>query len=134
MLHNVNLVKRYFEAVAQGDFEIIEALFSRNIIWHQPGQGIQSGTFRGKAAIFKHLGNLMQWSGGTFTISSLDYCAANQDLVVPSIYFKAEKAGKQMGMKGVDLIRVEVGKIVEVWLFSELIEEEDAFWNCAATA
>ena len=32
-------------------------------------------------------------------------------------------------MAGVDLLRVENGKIAEVWLFSEDQPAEDAFWG-----
>ena len=32
-------------------------------------------------------------------------------------------------MRGIDLYRVENDKIQEVWLFSEHIDEEDAFWT-----
>ena len=34
-----------------------------------------------------------------------------------------------MRMRGIDLYRIENDKIQEVWLFSERIEEEDAFWT-----
>jgi len=32
-------------------------------------------------------------------------------------------------MRGIDVYRVEDDKIQEVWLFSERIDEEDAFWT-----
>ncbi|MDR2274212.1 MAG: hypothetical protein LBF27_25110 [Sphingobacterium sp.] len=32
----------------------------------------------------------------------------------------------------IDLLRIEDNKIKEVWLFSEKIADEDAFWNNAA--
>jgi hypothetical protein len=36
-----------------------------------------------------------------------------------------------MAMDGVDLIRVEGGKIAEVWLFSFDQPAEDVFWGAA---
>ena len=32
-------------------------------------------------------------------------------------------------MPGIDLFKVEAGKIIEIWLFSDDQEAEDAFWG-----
>lgn len=132
MSKNVIIVQAYFNAVAKGDFDTVGSLLADDIAWHQPGQGVQSGTYTGKAAVFAHLGNFMQWSNGTFAIDHIEYSTGNGDLVVASIHFKAAKGDRTLAMKGVDLLRVEDDKIKEVWLFSERIEEEDDFWNSAA--
>ncbi|WP_299179901.1 nuclear transport factor 2 family protein [uncultured Chryseobacterium sp.] len=132
MSENRKIVQSYFEAVAKGDFETVGNLFADNIIWHQPGQGIQSGIYNGKENVFAHLGNFMKWSNGTFAIDNIEYTTDNGDLVVASIHFKAEKEDRKLSMKGVDLLRIENEKIKEVWLFSENIEDEDNFWNEAA--
>lgn len=34
-----------------------------------------------------------------------------------------------MSMAGIDVLRIESGKIQEVWLFSDDQAAEDAFWN-----
>lgn len=132
MSKNVAIVQSYFTAVAKGDFDTVGSLFADDVIWHQPGNGVQSGTFNGKAELFAHLGNFMKWSNGTFAIDEIEYVTDNGDLVVASIHFKADKEGKTLSMKGVDLLRIENDKIKEVWLFSERIEDEDGFWNSAA--
>lgn len=129
MSKNVTIVQSYFNAVAKGDFDTVGGLFADDVIWHQPGNGVQSGIYNGKAELFTHLGNFMKWSNGTFAIDNIDYITDNGKLVVASIHFKAEKGGKKLSMKGVDLLRIEDNKIKEVWLFSEKIDEEDAFWN-----
>ncbi len=132
MSKNIKIVQSYFNAVAKGDFDTIGTLFSDTVVWHQPGKGIQSGTYTGKADLFAHLGNFMKWSNGTFAIDHIEYIADNGDLVIASINFKAEKNDKSISMKGIDLLRIEKDLIKEVWLFSEQIEEEDQFWNSAA--
>ena len=133
MSENIKIVRSYFEAVAKGDFDTVGSLFAEDIVWHQPGEGIQSGTYSGKADVFAHLGNFMKWSDGSFAIDDIEYIADNGDLVTATIHFKAEKAGKKLDMNGVDLLRIENGKISEVWLFSENIKDEDSFWNHAST-
>jgi len=129
MSKNVEIVQSYFNAVAKGDFDTVGNLFADDIIWHQPGNGVQSGTCIGKIDLFVHLGNFMKWSDGTFTIDHIEYITDNGNLVTASINFKAEKENKKLSMKGIDLLKIEEGKIKEVWLFSEKIEEEDQFWN-----
>jgi len=132
MSKNVTIVQSYFDAVAKGDFATVGSLFADDVIWHQPGDGIQSGTYNGKEAVFGHLGNFMKWSNGTFAIDRIEYLSSNADLVTAAIHFKAEKGDQRLAMKGIDLLRIEDSKIKEVWLFSEIIADEDAFWNAAA--
>lgn len=132
MSKNVAIVQSYFDAVAKGDFDTVGNLFADEVIWHQPGNGVQSGIYSGKGDVFAHLGNFMKWSNGTFAIDVIEYTADNGDLVAASIHFKAERGNEILSMKGVDLLRIENGKIKEVWLFSEKIDDEDAFWNSAA--
>ncbi len=132
MSKNVAIVESYFNAVAKGDFDTVGALFSDDVVWHQPGSGVQSGTYKGKADLFAHLGNFAKWSNGTFAIDRIEYLTGNGDLVAAAIHFKAEKGDQILSMKGIDLLRIEQDVIKEVWLFSEKIEEEDAFWTSAA--
>lgn len=132
MSKNVAIVQSYFDAVSKGDFDTVGSLFADDVIWHQPGDGIQSGTYNGKEAVFAHLGNFMKWSNGTFVIDEIEYLSSNVDLVSAEIHFKAEKGELKLAMKGMDLLRVEDSKIKEVWLFSERIADEDAFWNEAS--
>ena len=134
MSKNVTIVRSYFTAVSKGDFDTVGALLSDDVVWHQPGKGIQSGTYSGKAELFAHLGNFAKWSNGTFAIDHVDYLADNGELVTAAIHFKAEKNGQSLAMKGVDLLRIEGDVIKEVWLFSEKIEEEDTFWNSASAS
>lgn len=132
MSKNVEIVQSYFNAVAKGDFDTVGSLLADDIIWHQPGKGIQSGVYKGKPDLFAHLGNFMKWSNGTFAIDHIEYITDNGQLVTASINFKAEKDNRSISMKGVDLLRIQENLITEVWLFSEKIAEEDEFWNEAA--
>ncbi|SJL23186.1 hypothetical protein PGIN_7BTORR_00568 [Porphyromonas gingivalis] len=125
---NLEIVRQYFSALENGDMAKVASLFADDLVWHQPGKGVQSGTFTGKQAVFAHLGKLAEWSGSDLGIK-VDYLADNGAMVVASIRFALEKNGVSMAMRGVDLLRLEDGLIKEVWLFSERIEEEEAFWT-----
>lgn len=129
MEQNKELVQKYFNALLSGDLETAGSLFSDDIIWHQPGNGVLSGTKNGKAEVFALLGKFLELSNGTFSIDKVDYIASNGSLVTASIHFQAISKGLSISMKGVDLMRIEDNKIKEMWLFSEDIEKEDAFWT-----
>jgi ketosteroid isomerase-like protein len=63
-----DVVRAYFDALQQGQFDLLGALFADDVRWHQPGQGTLSGVYTGKAAVFELFGKFMQLSGGTFAI------------------------------------------------------------------
>jgi len=129
MKKNVELVKQYFDALSKGDFASAGLLFADEIVCHQPGKSVVSGTFNGKEAVFAHLGRFMQLSQGTFAIDKVNYVTTNKDLVAVSIHFKATTGKISLSMNGIDLMRIEDDKIKEIWLFSENIMEEDKFWT-----
>lgn len=126
---NIEIVARYFAAVAAGDLDTVGRLLADGLIWHQPGKGSLSGTYDGKGAVFALLGSFMERSAGSFRIDHVGTLMDNGDLVSAYIHFAAEGGSRSMAMNGVDLLRVEGGQIVEVWLFSEDQAAEDAFWN-----
>ena len=113
------IVHQFYVSLAKGDFEKVGSLLADDLVWHQPGKG----------AVFSHLGRMAQLSGGTFAIDQIDYITENNHLVVAAVAFEAFAFDKSIRMRGIDLYRVENDKIQEVWLFSEHIDEEDAFWT-----
>ena len=68
---NIQVVKKYFEALRTGKFDLLNQIFSDNIVWHQPGKGQLSGTYEGKEAVFRLFGSFGNISGGSFKIDSV---------------------------------------------------------------
>lgn len=126
---NLSLVEGYFEALGKGELDKLGVLFADDVVWHQPGGGALSGTYRGKRALFGLFGKFMHISGGSFHIDKVTSLMGNGDLVTATLHFQAEKTNHKIAMNGVDLMRIENGKIKEVWLFSEDQSAEDAFWG-----
>lgn len=123
------IVHQLYISLAKGDFEKVGSLLADDLVWHQPGKGALSGSYKGKEAVFSHLGRMSELSGGTFAIDQIDYITENTPLVAAAVAFEVFAFDKSMRMRGIDLYRVENDKIQEVWLFSEHIDEEDAFWT-----
>ena len=128
---NVQLVRKYFAALAKGDMAAAGALFADDIVWHQPGNSALSRTYRGKSELFPLLGRFMELSQGTFQIDPVRSVMANGDRVAATIHFRAQRGGAELSMDGVDLMRVADGLIREVWLFSGDQDAEDKFWDGA---
>lgn len=128
-MNNIDIAKSYIKAVQTGDQATLGSLISPDVIWHQPGHNRFSGTHRGMAAVGPMLGKMMEVSQGTFAITRADHYMANGDWVAITIEFAGQANGLQLKQPGVDLIRIEGGKIVEVRLFSSDQTQEDAFWG-----
>lgn len=128
-MNNIDIAKSYIQAVQTGDQATLGQLISPEVVWHQPGKNQFSGTHHGMAAVGPMLGKMMAVSGGTFTISRADHFMANGDWVAINIEFVGEANGITLKQPGVDLIRIEGGKIAEVRLFSSDQGQEDAFWG-----
>lgn len=128
----VEIVRQYFSNLKSGNFSALMDLFDDEVVWHQPGSNILSGTYQGKEAIIALFKNFMEISNQTFRIDEVSAIMANGDLVVANVRFSAHlctyiEAGISMG--GVDLMKVIDGKIKEVYLFSEDQEAEDSYWG-----
>lgn len=75
---NIELVKRGYEAFANGDMDTVMALFDDNIEWVQPGNSMISGTYHGKGELGQYLARLGEKSP-TVTMNKL---LADGDTVV----------------------------------------------------
>lgn len=128
-MKNIDIAKAYISAVQTGDQATLGNLISPDVVWHQPGNNQFSGAHQGMGVVGAMLGKMMEVSKGTFAISRADHYMANGDWVAITLEFIGQANGVQMKQPGVDLIRIEGGKIVEVRLFSSDPAQEDAFWG-----
>lgn len=126
---NIAVGQSYVDALKNGEMGKVEPLLADDVIWHQPGKGHLSGLFRSKQNVFSHLGKFTELSSNTFRVDKVGTVMANGDLVSATLHFVAERPGRKLSMDGVDLMRIESGKIKEVWLFSDDQAAEDAFWS-----
>lgn len=118
----------YTEALSRGDFEAVFGTMSDNIIWHMGGEGSLSGVIVGKQALGERLGEFAKRSNGTFRIVT-NWAANNDCFVAANVVSLAERGEEKLNDPGIDLFRIENGKIQEVWTFAEQQETEDKFWE-----
>ena len=127
--NNIDIAKAYITAVQTGDQATLGRLIAPDVLWHQPGHHQFSGSHRGMAQVGPMLGKMMEVSQGTFAITRADHYMANGDWVAITLEFAGQANGIQLKQPGVDLLRIEGGKVVEVRLFSSDQAQEDAFWG-----
>ena len=126
---NIDIAHNYIKAVQAGDQATLGSIISPDVIWHQPGNNQFSGTHRGMAMVGPMLGKMMEVPNGTFAITRADHYMVNGDWVAITLEFAGEANGIKLKQPGVDLIRIEGGKIAEVRLFSSDQAQEDSFWG-----
>ncbi len=128
-MSQIDIAKSYIKAAQTGDQALLASLVSPDVIWHQPGNNQFSGTHKGLPAVGAMLGKMMAVSRGTFALYGADRFMVNGDMVAINLSFKGQRDGVKLDQPGVDLLRIENGKIVEVRLFSSDPAQEDAFWG-----
>ena len=128
-MNNIDIAKAYIKAVQTGDQATLGSLIAADVVWHQPGNNQFSGTHRGMAQVGPMLGRMMEVSNGTFAITRAEHYMVNGDWVAITLEFAGEAKGVKLNQPGVDLIRIDGGKVVEVRLFSSDPSQEDAFWG-----
>lgn len=123
------VVEAYSIALSQGDIPTAFSHFSPDAKWHQPGKHQYAGTKTGLEAIGKMLGDMMGATQGSLVIKPTGAMMENGNLISFPVHFSGKIGERTIDMNGVDLFEVVNGKIVQVWLFSENQDSEDAFWG-----
>ena len=123
------VARHYVDAMNAKDFGAMTGLFAEDVVWHQPGRNRHSGVHSGGAAVGRLIGAQMAFTNGTLEVSVTGATMVNGDLFVLPVHFTAERNGAELSMDGVDVLKVDGDKIVEVWLFSAIEPDEDAFWD-----
>ena len=129
MSTNLEIFNTYNQALIAGDFPGVFETMADDIVWHQPGNHSISGTIVGKDKLGTHLATFAEKTNGTFKVIT-NWVSDNKDFNRSQCYFSWNTAdGTELNMNGIDLFRIEDGKIKEAWLFSSDQAEEDSFWG-----
>ena len=118
----------YRDALERGDFAGVFTTISDTIVWHMGGESSLSGTVVGKQALGERLGEFAKRSGNTFKVIT-NWAASNECFVAASVVSVAQRDADTLNDPGIDLFKIENGKIQEVWTFAEQQSAEDTFWD-----
>lgn len=125
----IDVFNAYNEALSNGDFELAFNYISNDIVWHMGGRGPLSGEVVGKELLGMRFAEFSKRSNGTFKVVN-HWIASNGNLLAASVTSIADNEEKgKLNSPGIDIYRIEKGKIQEVWTFAEKQSEEDEYWK-----
>jgi ketosteroid isomerase-like protein len=125
---NAGLLRRAYDAFAQGDVPTVLETFSDEITWHVPGRSPLSGDYKGHSEVVGFFGTTMELSAGTFRVV-VDEILAHGERVVALTTVSAERNGRRWSSPEVHVWQVVNGKAVEFREFQGDQQAEDEFWS-----
>jgi len=124
---NEELLRRGYEAFAQGDLKAVKEIFVEDIVFHVPGRGLMSGEYRGREAVLGFFAKGQELSGGTLRIELHDVAATDEHAIALQIN-RAERNGKTLAARVVAVYHIRDGKAAEAWFLTDSQDENDQFW------
>jgi ketosteroid isomerase-like protein len=123
-----DVVRRFYQALADVDFAAAERCFAPEALWHLPGTSTIAGDHRGWVQIRDDfLAKLGPLSGGTIRAELLDV-AVGATYVVAVQRATASHGGRTLDITGCQLMQVSNGVIHDVRGHYSDQAALDAFW------
>lgn len=124
----VDVVRRFYAALAAGNLDAAQGCFAKDAVWHLPGKSPIAGEHLGWEAIRdEFLLKLGPLSDGTFRAELIDV-AVGERYVVAVQHATAHARGKSLDITACQLMRIEDGLIKEVHGHYSDEVALDAFW------
>jgi ketosteroid isomerase-like protein len=125
---NATMVRRLFQAFRDGDVATAAATIADDVTWHFPGRaGGLRGDHHGRDAVLRFLGRVMELSGGTFQLDLTDV-VANDRRAVALFRGRGTRGDRTLDNPTCLHMRIENGRIVELWEFVWDLYHVDEFW------
>jgi ketosteroid isomerase-like protein len=115
---NEDLLRRGYAAFATADLDTVFGMFADDMVWHSGGNNQLAGDFRGHEAIMGFFGQLIEVTGGTFTLDIHDVLANDTHGVV-LVTARAERDGQPVVVREANIWHLSDGKATEFWAFPE---------------
>ena len=125
---NVDLLNKGYDAFDKGDLDTIRALFTEDVVFHVGGHNQLTGDYRGIDEVFGFFGKIVELTGGTFKIERHAILADDEHGAVLSTS-TAQRDGKSLSVKTVDVHHFSGDKVSEVWTLDDDQQAADAFFS-----
>jgi ketosteroid isomerase-like protein len=125
---NVEVLRRLYDALAEGDFEAVMGLMADDISAHVPGKSQVAGEYEGKEAVGGYVGKLAELSGGTLRFEPHDVMASDGH-GVGLVKDLAERGERKLAMNNVHVWHVSDGAVREIWVYPGDLYAWDEFWS-----
>ena len=125
---NEALVRRIFAAFARKEGFSLRDCFAEDAVWHVPGSGVMSGTYRGKHEIFRFLANLPKLTNGTYGSRLVDVLASDERAAGLYQAF-GERNGRSLELDQLLLFTIRGGLVEEVLALPSDPAAFEEFWS-----
>jgi ketosteroid isomerase-like protein len=124
---NAALVRRIFDAFARKQGFALRDCFAEDAVWHVPGDNVMSGTYHGRAEIFRFLARLPKLTGGTYGSRLIDVLASAERAA--GLYrASGQREGRTIDIDQLLLFTIVDGLVTEVLALPSNPVTFDAFW------
>jgi uncharacterized protein len=124
---NAALVRRIMKAFAEKEGFALRDCFAENAVWHVPGSGVMSGTYRGRTEIFRFLARLPKLTNGTYRSTFIDALTSSEPGA--GLYrARGEREGRSIDIDQLLLFTIRDGLVTEVLALPSDPLAFDAFW------
>ena len=120
-------MRRTLEAFQSGDMGALAACLSDDVVWRVPGTSGFAKDYRGRDEVFGFFGRLMELTGGSFRVESLDMLANDRGGVFVD-RVTAERSGRKLDVRLLLHVVIRDGRIVEGVDHFHPEHAWDAFW------
>jgi len=110
---NIELAERAWEAVATSDVEALDALWAPDIVWHVTTDNPWYGDHVGRAAVLDYLADVGE--AGEAYDARLDDVLVSDHRILLVTSVTARRGARSVETKQCMLVRVERGRMAEVW-------------------
>ena len=125
---NALLIRRFYDARARGDREVVREILHEDVVWHDPYPPPHGGDLRGREAVFRDVfDRAALLTGGTTRLWVEEVMATDRNGVA-LVGWSSTYRGRAMESRELALFRIEDGTIREAWFHPEAPEAAKAFF------
>src|SRR5262245_8974360 len=121
------LATRAWQAVSSGDATALESLYSEDIVWHVSGRGPWAGDHRGRDAVLGYLADVGE-KAERFDASLEDVLIGDERMAF-IMRANGRREGRSLDATYVVMLRLDGGRVAEVWSTAFDQYAVDAFWT-----
>lgn len=125
---NAEVVRKLYDAFDKADLEAIQKALSDDATLELAGRSAIAGTYKGKDEVLGVLAEFISRSEGTFKAGVHDVIANDEHVVVLS-EVTAERGGKRLADRGVEVFHVKNGQITGAFFTGMDLYDFDDFFS-----
>ncbi len=124
---NAVFVKAIWKAVAEADAEVLQNLFTKDLVWHASGRGRWHGTYTGRDKVLELLANVGELAEELR--SELKDIFVNDERAVLLYRLYATRGKDTLATDMILIVEIRDGQATEIWSIAADQHAYDEFWQ-----